>query len=79
MMEVVNMLVYPNQIAFMKGRVIFDNTLLADEMLHGYGGARTPRRRVQCEPKESIQYNEMSCLILLTTLVRITVPLIQYV
>lgn len=34
----------PNKTAFMKRRVISDNALLADEMLHGYSRARTPRR-----------------------------------
>lgn len=44
MNEVANLLVSPNQTAFMKGRVISDNTLLADEMLQGFGRKRTPKR-----------------------------------
>lgn len=42
-MEVAELIVSPDQTAFMKGRVISDNTLLADEMLHGFGRIRTPR------------------------------------
>jgi len=41
-MEVAHLIVSPNQTAFMKGRVISDNILLADEMLHGFGRIRTP-------------------------------------
>jgi len=43
-MEIADLIVSPNQTVFMKGKVISDNTLLVDEMLHGFGRIRTPRR-----------------------------------
>lgn len=36
MNEVGNILVYPNQTTFIKGRMISDNTLMINEMLQGY-------------------------------------------
>lgn len=37
-------LISPNHIAFREGRVILDNTMLADEMIYRFGGKRTPNR-----------------------------------
>lgn len=44
MSKVVPELVSPHQTAFIEGRHISDNTILADEMVHGYGRIRTPNR-----------------------------------
>lgn len=44
LMEVADGLLYSKQTAFMPGRFIADNTLLTDEMLNGFGRARTPGR-----------------------------------
>lgn len=37
-------LISPNQASFIEGRPISDNTILADEMLYGFGRKRTPKR-----------------------------------
>lgn len=42
--KVFSELISPNQTAFIEDRLISDNTLLADEIVHGFGTKRTPKR-----------------------------------
>lgn len=62
MLEVAVQIESNNQTAFMTERNISNNTLLADEMLHGVGTIRTPRSCVvtsKCEPEKSFWLNWM--------------------
>lgn len=38
------MIVSPNETAFILGKAISNNTLLASEQMYGFGSAHTPRR-----------------------------------
>lgn len=42
-MKVTDLLVSPNQTAFVQGRTIYNNTLLSDEILYGFGRAKILR------------------------------------
>lgn len=42
--KVSKQVITPNQTVFIEGRLISGNTLLADEMVYGFGRKRTPRR-----------------------------------
>lgn len=41
--KVSSQLVSPIQTAFIHGKLISDNTILADEMLYGFGRKRSPK------------------------------------
>lgn len=60
-------LISPHQTAFIQGRHISDNTILADEMLHGYGGIRTPKRCCISIVLRKI-FDTVKCKAIITTL-----------
>lgn len=57
MNEIANLLVFPNQTTFIRDRVITDNTLLAEEMLLGFGRVRTPKRWMLRKSFDTIRWD----------------------